>query len=261
MLGPIFLYFTVDCYQPLGSTVVLIWSAWVICNIFSTLYKDWLLWLLPLASILAKIIYCHERYARQERRSRLLVVLIMAIFGPVALFGAGTYFRLKYPFKVKILSPSLFEIQRRPSTSKAKRRLMILADPQIIGQCPGKLARRWMTDSFEIDDILVSTAPSIQLPYITTHIDIIAAFGSRVAELPLYSSVSNRHFAVCPILGRKILLPRTTTVLLPGCGDTVTNWTLRKWYSSTQVLKVLQGSGEMIGTECKKLFALIEQND
>lgn len=125
-----------------------VWTGWGVGNVFSTLWIEVRLWILPdfaaLAGILA--VLC----GGSGRRSLGIAGLALC-FGALAaglLWTTGRFIAWKRPWLLENLAPGVVSLKVRVDERMGRRRaeFVVWTDKTVFGDTPGKEMRRWMED-------------------------------------------------------------------------------------------------------------------
>ncbi|MGH8021774.1 MAG: O-antigen ligase family protein [Opitutaceae bacterium] len=118
--------------------------AWAVANVFSTLWIDWRLWIVPSFAVLV-VAFAAWRVRRFRWRATLGVGALAGLACPVGLFALGMEWVKQRPLRIEPVSDGAVLVRREGE--EAQRIWHVWPDAEVLGRTPGKEIRRWIEDS------------------------------------------------------------------------------------------------------------------
>ena len=117
--------------------------AWISCNVFTTLWSEWRLWVVPVFCVLAILWFSLTN--TPTRRASALALLggaLAALVFCATIYTWGHY--LLNSREIHVRTDGVIVSLRTPSAREARADWMMYTDDEVLGENPGKEIRRWM---------------------------------------------------------------------------------------------------------------------
>jgi hypothetical protein len=210
-----------------GSSIV----AWMVVNIFSTLWSEWQLWIVP---ALAAVTLCVS-VTKKEKRFLPIAVSGGTIGAAISLivYISGYAVLIQQPLEIRPLNGGAVQISSRAPRGSKKVTSHMWVDKDVLGPWPGKEVRRWIAFQKVVDRAIVYRNAPVSVFRVPSQGDFVYLFGKNVGAFDFSEGVG-RLTLIHPareVDVREILyLPaREVALVLPqvdeaGCRESWLTW-------------------------------------
>jgi len=211
-----------------GATLV----AWMIANIFTTLWIDPKLWIVPSVACLV-LIWCARTIVVTRLIALTVASLGIAIFAGGGLYGVGRWLsREQTLFPAPCAGGS---VVLTPATLNEVV-WHTWPDPVVLGRTPGKELRRWLVSKSANIQLVVHCAAPLRSRDVPAGADRVVLFGRQVEWIGHDLSAKCRElWLIHPTVGPRAVvnsqnqLPPRITVVLPQIDEMGNTQAWRRW--------------------------------
>lgn len=216
-----------------GSSLV----AWAVANVFTTLWIEPLLWIVPgIASAL--LVWHGSRIARNRVARAALASAVIAVVAVLGLYGIGSWLARNRVLDVRPQSARAIAALKRAPGRAVGKIWHVWADTRVLGPTPGKELRRWLETQAPGMQLIVHQAKQPQLQGRANCEAGMMLFGRQVERwgtqpLPDCREVWLIHPLTPPPPSSSANNSSAVTVILPAIDETGTGSAWRAWAKRT----------------------------